>query len=202
MTTNQLKKMEREQAILKTLKLLEFATRSQLQSIHHLGTNRNASRVLNNMSQYLNSFLDKEYVYYLNKAGREMVGSNKVLTKSMNYQHTLMRNDIYIHFGMPTEWRNEYPIRSSKGNFITDAVFRVDGKHYFLEVDRCQKMKVNLQKLQSYFSFQETGLWQRSNNGEFPTLIFYTLTDTRKNQLQEVNPGLDLLTFTKKDLLL
>lgn len=131
-----------------------------------------------------------------------MVGSNKVLNKTMNYQHTLMKNDIYVHYGMPKEWRNEFPIMSSRGNFVTDAVFQAEGKQYFLEVDRFQKMNKNTEKLKKYKGFCDTGVWQRHNNGEFPTLVFYTITESRKHQLQELNPGLELILYTKKDLLL
>jgi hypothetical protein len=175
---------------------LDLATRSQLQRIHNLGTVRNASRVLQNMSQYLNSFMDVQKIYYLNKTGREMVGAEKVVTKTSQYAHTLMRNDVRIHFGMPEQWINEYKLPK----LTADAVFMHEGQQYFLEVDNKQKLKTNIDKLKEYFRFKETGLWQKKNNGTFPTVLFYTATSTRKAQLLESDPGLNLQIITKEDL--
>jgi Replication-relaxation len=196
MPTNRQIRQEREMKIMETLALLDLATRSQLQQIHSLGSNRNASRVLKNMDQYLNSFTDIEKVYYLNAAGRELAGAKKVVTKTSQYTHTLMRTDMYIHFGCPKHWINEY----SLPKLTADAVFMHEGRQYFLEVDHKQKLKANIHKLKEYFRFKETGLWQKKNNGTFPTVLFYTLTSTRKAQLLESDPGLNLQVITKEDL--
>lgn len=141
-------------------------------------------------------------MYYLNKAGRELVGCDKVVTKSSQYKHTLMRNDIYIHFKCPQLWQNEFIIPlDSKHKIIPDAVFQVGQQQYFLEVDNLQKMKANIQKLELYKELRDMGKWQKKNNGRFPIVIFYTLTESRKNHLEEVKPtDLLLRTMTKKDL--
>ena len=152
------------------------------------------------MEPYLLSYIDSEQIYYLNKAGREAVGASKVITRNAQAKHTLMRNDIYIHFGCPEYWESELPIKTQGLHFIPDAVFVSNSKCYFLEVDNLQKMNANKNKLENYLKFKNTGLYQRQNNGAFPTLLFYTLTESRKAQLQELNPGLDLKVFTKKDL--
>jgi hypothetical protein len=177
-----------------------MATRSQLQTIHALGSNRNASRVLKNLERYVNVFRDIENIYYLNKEGRDLVGCQKVITKNLQYQHTLMRNDIYIHFKQPKNWANEYEIKAEK-SIICDAVFEAGGFQYFLEVDRMQKMNTNIEKLNNYFSFKLTNLWQRNNGGSFPIVLFYTATDSRKEQLLKNNPGLNLQIYTKTDIL-
>lgn len=194
------KKLEREMSILHTLKNLDLATRSQLQAIHRLGSNRNASRVLKNMEQYLNHFQDREMVYYLNKKGRELVGSTKIINKTLQFHHTLMRNDIYIHYNCPKQWRNEYTIVYPPHKIIADAVFRADGKDYFLEVDHLQKMGANKEKINLYKGFKESQLWQNRNNGMFPTLLYYTSSESRRNPLLELGNGLDFVVFTKKDL--
>lgn len=152
------------------------------------------------MDTYLNSFRDAEQVYYLNKVGRERVGAIKAIAKNSQYKHTLMRNDIYTHYGCPEMWENEYPIKTEELYFVTDALFMVDGIHYFLEVDNQQKMQENKKKLNNYYLFKNTQLVQSKNNGTFPTLIFYTVTETRKAQLLELNPGLDLIVYTIQDL--
>lgn len=178
-----------------------MATRSQLQKIHNLGSNRNANRILANLSRYVNHFRDVENIYYLNKVGRDLVGSKKAVTKSLQFQHTIMRGDMYIHFKQPKRWTNEYEIKAEP-KIVCDAVFETGGYQYFLEVDRMQKMSTNIEKLKSYFRFKLTNKWQLSNSGNFPILLFYTATDSRKAQLQEMNPGLQLQVLTKKDLLI
>lgn len=153
---------------------------------------------MKNLAAYTNHFRDEENVYYLNKKGRELVGSSKAVQKSPNYLHTIMRNDVYIHFNCPKLWKNEFPIPNQ--GLVPDAVYSVNGQQYFLEVDRLQKMNKNIEKLKRYASFRESGLWQKHNGGQFPIVVFYTTTDTRKWQLTESNPGLSLLCLTKKDL--
>lgn len=153
------------------------------------------------MEGYLNSHQDTEAIYYLNKVGRETVGAKKAVTRTAQTWHTLMRNDIYIHYHCPEVWANEFLINTPGLKFVADAVFLVEDQHYFLEVDNQQKMNANKDKLNNYFRFKSTELWQNKNNGSFPLILFYTLSATRKSQLQELNPGLDLKVLTKKDLL-
>lgn len=182
------------------MKNLDLASRSQLQQIHSLGTNRNASRVLKQLTPYLNSFRDIEQIYYLNKAGRDKVGALKTIAKTSSYKHTLMRNDIYVKYSCPKAWQNEYVLKADGLHFIADSVFMQEGQMYFLEVDNQQKMMENKKKLENYKRFKDTGLWQNKNGGTFPTLVFYTVSQTRKAQLQELNPGLNLLVYTVEDL--
>jgi hypothetical protein len=136
-------------------------------------------------------------VYYLSKAGRERVGAKEAFTKNSSFRHTLMRNDIMIHYGMPVQWKNEvsYPIGDT--TFSPDAGFAANGKQYFLEVDHLQKMNANAHKYKNYMELKQ--LWS-VHQGAFPTLIWYTETELRRNQLSELNPGLSVLIYTKKDL--
>jgi hypothetical protein len=152
------------------------------------------------LTKYISHFRGSEYIYYLNKEGRELIGSDKVVQKTINYEHTIMRNDIYIHFGCPKLWQNEYKIPNPEFTIIPDAIFSVKGQQYFLEVDREQKMKKNIEKLLQYKRFKDMELWQKRNMGRFPVLVFYTSKDSRKHQLTEANPGIELLTLTKEDL--
>lgn len=145
--------------------------------------------------------MEVEQVYYLNEAGRKMVGATKTITKNAQYKHVLMRNDIYIHYHCPVMWKNEYPIKLKDLHFIMDAVFFADNQYFFLEVDNQQKMTANKDKLTKYYKFKCSGLWQKQNSGHFPTLIFYTVSEHRKNQLLELTPDLNLIILTKKDLL-
>lgn len=174
-----------------------MATRSHLQSIHSLKSNRNANRVLANMSQWFNTFRDEETVYYLNKAGRERVGETEQITKAGSFKHILMRNDIYVKYGMPSEWRNEYRIPLGDSYVVADAIFTYQGRTYILEVDHMQKMNANSYKYECYKKLRDKGM---VINGRFPTIMWYTATESRRNQLKEINPGLDIIVYTKKDL--
>ena len=155
---------------------------------------------MKNLEDYTNHFRDLENVYYLNKKGRELVGSKKVVAKTPNYLHTLMRNDIYIHFKQPKLWVSEYKVHAPAGIFIADALFSVDGTQYFLEVDRLQKMSENYNKLKRYKEFGEAGLWQKVHGGRFPIILFYTDKDKRKQQLIEKNPGISLQVLTVSEI--
>jgi hypothetical protein len=136
----------------------------------------------------------------LNKAGREFVGSTKIVTKTLQWEHVVMKNDIYIHFDKPKLWANEIQLVNPEFTIIPDASFSVKGQQYFLEVDREQKMKANMEKLLQYKRFQDLGLWQKRNGGRFPIVLFYTNKEIRKHQLMESNPGINLQTLSKKDL--
>ncbi|MFL6558599.1 MAG: replication-relaxation family protein [Bacillus sp. (in: firmicutes)] len=177
-----------------------MATRSQLQTIHQLGSNRNATRVLKNLQTYIQHFRENENIYYLNKAGRELVGCEKTITKTPHFHHTIMRNDVYIHFGCPKIWQNEFKIPNPEFTIIPDAVFNSKGTQYFLEVDHMQKMKKNIEKLNKYKRFKDMNLWQKKNMGRFPVVLFYTEKDSRKAQIIQANPGIELLVYTKEDL--
>ena len=83
------KKVQREENILLSLKKLSYLSRSQIQVLHDLGSARNASRILQHMNNYVSSFRDGENIYYLNKDGRERVNSKKVLKKPYKPDITL-----------------------------------------------------------------------------------------------------------------
>lgn len=111
-----------------------------------------------------------------------------------------MRNDIYAHFESPKLWQNEYVIPTTEFKIVTDAIFSIKGVQYFLEVDRMQKMNHNTEKLNQYKRFKEMELWQKKNGGRFPIVLFYTDKESRKHQLSSLNPGIDLIVYTKEDL--
>lgn len=190
-------KLQREEAILLSLKKLDYLSRSQIQKLHQLGGERNARRVLNNMSEYLSSFRDVENIYYLNKAGRERVGSHVARHKTNQVGHYLMRNDMYIHY-RPTEWKNEMKVTvQGEGmvSIITDAYFEYKQRLHFLEVDHLQHMQKNYEKVEKYRKIKDTGVYQ-DRYKYFPRLVWVTLTENRKEQLVKWCEGLDTKVFT------
>lgn len=131
------------------------------------------------------------------------MGCEKVIKKTLDYQHTLMRNDIYIYYECPKLWHSEYVIPTPDFKIVTDAIFSVKGVQYCLEIDRTQKMKRNIEKINQYARFKEMGIWQKQNMGRFPVLVFYTTKDSRQHNLMEYckQKQLEHKIYTKEDLI-
>lgn len=192
------KKLLREEAILSSLKKLDYLTRRQLQRLHDLGGERNARRILDDLSPFVSSFRDNgENIYYLSKAGRERIGCDVIRQKSLQVGHFLMRNDVFIHY-RPEDWKNEVLLKaeSDEGGkaitIIADAYYRYNLKRHILEVDHLQHLHKNFEKIQRYKKFKESGTFQK-NLRYFPPLVWVTLTESRKKQLMEWCEGLEII---------
>ncbi|MFJ8531585.1 replication-relaxation family protein [Bacillus sp. NPDC094106] len=170
-------------------------TRKQIQVLHNLGEDRNASRVMKDLEEYVSSFRDSEKVYYLNKEGRERIGSKKVLKRSNQFRHYIMRNDIYIAYGCPGTWKQEVRM-NVKGivSVIEDALFSEDGRYHILEIDHEQKMSANRVKMQKYRKLIDCNLFDKPLK-----FTWYTCTEYRRNQLKKFCEGLDCNIFTVTD---
>ncbi|MCI3925161.1 replication-relaxation family protein [Paenibacillus sp. TRM 82003] len=189
------KKLQREEAILSSLKKLDYMSRSQIQRLHGLSGDRNARRVLANMDHLLSSWRCEtgETIFYLNKYGRERVGAEKVRQKIGQVGHYLMRNDMYIHLGSPREWKNEVRYRVEDVlTIVADAVYQVNGRRHFLEVDHLQHMVKNEEKIEKYRLLRSLGVLQERLR-YFPRLVWVTLTEARRRQLAEWCEGLDVM---------
>jgi hypothetical protein len=191
------KKEQREENILLSLKKLSYLSRSQLQVLHGLGSIRNASRVMHDLSEYVSSFRDGENIYYLNKAGRERVNSKKIMKKSTQARHYIMRNSIYIAYGTPSTWKNEIKLgfkEVKNATVICDALFVKDKIYHVVEVDHTQKMTKNKSKVDRYRKLIEYGLFDKP-----PKFIWITTTELRRKQIKELCKGLDVQVFTVND---
>ncbi|MEH6943665.1 replication-relaxation family protein [Bacillus sp. JJ722] len=178
-----------------SLKKLSFLSRSQLQILHRLGGERNANRILGDMSQYLNSVRLHEKVYYLNSEGRALVGCEKVFKKTGQIRHYLLRNALYIAYGCPSTWRNE--VKLSVPNEVTvipDALFESDGRYVIVEVDCTQKMAVNREKVRRYRQLIALNVFKKP-----PAFIWITETDYRQKQLTKLCEGLQVRVHLAKD---
>ena len=198
----QQRKLQREEAILSSLNKLDYLSRSQIQRLHGLAGDRNARRILANMKPYLASFRGDtgESVYYLNKAGRERVNAVNVRQKSAQVGHYIMRNDAYIHFGAPAEWKNEAKITvEGVVTVIADAYFRHNQRRCFLEVDHTQHMSKNREKVDRYRKMKDAGVFQEKY-GYYPKLIWITLTEARRAQISELCEGLDSAVYVWSDI--
>lgn len=191
---------QRQEAILLSLKKLDFLNRDQLSKMHKLGNVRNTNRVLKELSPYLFNFRGQySTIYYLNKEGREYVNSQKVRKKNSFVNHVVMRNDFYIYMGYPAEWKNEMRIKDSKHSVVCDAWFKKNGMFHYLEVDSIQKMKENKSKIKQYRGFFQQG--ELANHfGYVPKLIWLTNSELRRKQLMDLCNDFPCSVYTIEDI--
>jgi hypothetical protein len=112
-----------------------------------------------------------------------------------------MRNEVYIHFNCPQDWKIEYPIEMKMNTIddfkifssgitpttkkvIADAAFRKNGWLYLIEVDNERKMIDNHKKIETY---KELFPALKEKN---PVLYFFTKTESRKQKLKEWLKGI------------
>ncbi|WP_286143820.1 replication-relaxation family protein [Bacillus sp. UNCCL81] len=187
------------------MKRLDYLTTSQIQILHNLKSERNAQRVLKQMSDYVNVVKQGQYIYFLNAKGRGIVDCKKVRKSTGNFLHFVMRNALYIAYGMPTSWKNEIKI-SSKGATkkdtvvnIADALFKYQDTYHIVEVDNEQSMANNRKKIDKY-----NQLINRKAFGEYPpVMIWITTTELRRKQLTDLctKYGITSQVFTANDFI-
>jgi hypothetical protein len=192
---------------------LGYATRKQLQVIHRLGSDRNAQRFLTNMEDegFIKSNRYEMKVYSLTTKGKNIIGSNKEVTTNQ-LEHNLMRNDLYIFYQMPLNWRSEAPIQFNVGHtlkengalqadiitIIPDATFQKENKYFFIEVDHTQSLQKNKKKIEKYAELDRK-LKRRNERME---LIFYTLSSIRKKHIEMIGEkeGIKITVYTREDI--
>jgi hypothetical protein len=183
------------------LKKLDYLTRSQIQLIHDLKSDRNAQRVLKQMEDYVSVFRDGEFIYYLNSKGRALVNCDKIRKSTGNVQHYVMRNYLYVAFGCPTSWKNEIRIKNegkTKKDTVTcvaDALFKEGDRFVIVEVDNTQTMKANKSKIERYRILKD-----RLAFGMIaPRFVWITTTEHRRKELIGLSEGLNVQVFTIGD---
>jgi hypothetical protein len=182
--------------ILSKLSLLDYLTRSQIQFINDLGGDRNAQKILKDMSDYISHFRDGENIYYLNAKGRSIVGG-KPRSKTLQARHYIMRNYIYIAFGQPDTWQSEQRMElkmkdNKKITVVADALFYdVEKTLYVVEADHTQKMIKNEKKVEKYRQLIDLGAI-----GKKTKFIWITTTEYRREKLKRLCEGLNTTIFT------
>lgn len=175
----QVKRQQRDEQILLSLDSLTYATREQLQIINNLGGDRNAQRVLSRMEKdklLLAARMEKK-IYYLSNKGKQIIGSNQGKLNKKEITHVLMRNDLYIKLGMPSDWKKERPVKWGENKLIPDATFRKAGEYHFIEIDNQQTMATNTEKIKKYKELSHVIFKQYNHR---PTVIWYAASDLRK----------------------
>jgi hypothetical protein len=157
-----------------------YLATSQIQHLHKLGGKRNAQRIIKGMEGYLNYMRLDEHVYFLNKEGRDLIGSKKERRKTQTIDHFLLRNQYLIHFKID-QVMLEPNLKWDKNILIPDAWYKRQCREYFLEIDRQQLMANNKEKICLYQSLKQSGKIK-----EFPTLVFVTLTEYRQRLLRSL----------------
>jgi hypothetical protein len=185
-----------------------------LQQIHEdLKSYRNACRVVKQLGPYINeTFYEREKVFYLNKAGRELIASEKEENKKGFIAHTLLRNEVYIYFSCPYDWQNEYALEKrekaqgafqifseglnliNKKKVIADASFKRNGYLHLIEVDNERKMIDNKKKIETYKEVLP------AYKAETPILYFFTKTENRKRKLEEWCKGMNVKVMTFEEI--
>ena len=177
------------------MKKFDYLTQAQIQSIHDIKGDRNANRILNDMSHYLCSFKNGlEKVYYLNKNGRELVSHDIIRKKTPNIEHFLIRNQLWIHMRRPPEWQNEVRVKAGDVSIICDAKTVQNQIPVFVEVDISQPMQINKQKIQKYKQLQ------KETNQPF-YVIWVTKMDSRRKRLSELSQGLPGYIYTFEEII-
>ncbi|PED84283.1 hypothetical protein CON65_02280 [Bacillus pseudomycoides] len=181
--------INRQMAILATIRKLEFATRRHLMCVHDMGGIRNANRIMKDLSAYTSKVIyKKEYVYYLNQLGHKLFGEGKVVHHG-RVAHAILRNEAWLHLFCPDDWQVEAEIRYKKNGekkrIIPDVKFRdEEGILHAVEIDRTQKMVINDQKLKCYEEF--TRIYKQKYNGKVPEIHFFTITKYREKKLEQL----------------
>ncbi len=198
----------RQEKILLSLNELKFATSEHIRVLHKLGSLRNALKVLNQMKEYLTIRKHNgRNVYYLNNLGREIIGAETEIKWSLTVDHHLLRNDMYLYFKCPHDWKAEQKITFKYKNglsykessIIPDATFTLHNIFHFLEVDRTQSMSENKKKINQYKLLSPAIEEQFKHK---PILVFYTTTESRKGLLEKLcsDVGLENIIISKEDL--
>lgn len=188
----------REEQILLLLKKFDFLTRDQLSRYFDLGKVCNTNRVLRNLSEYLMSIREGyQSIYYLSKLGRDYVDCQKIRKRGNHVHHTVMRNEFWLYYKCPRDWKNEVKISNGNDSVVADAVFTRNGFYHFLEVDNLQSMKENRAKITRYKNLLESLVKQY---GYHPTLIWLSTTEHRRKQLEKDNDGLKAKVYTLSDI--
>lgn len=175
------------------LKKLDYLTRDQINQYFQLGSIRNTNRILYNLSDYLMSIREGyQSIYYLSATGRAYVDCEKVRKKGGHIYHTVMRNDLWLYYDCPADWRAEIEVSDGDVKIVVDAMFTKSLHYHFLEVDRTQTMQENKKKIKRYIQLYRNGNVERQI-GHFPAIVWLTTSELRRKQLIDASHELPVV---------
>lgn len=177
---------------------LGMAKIRHLQQIHDLKSYRNACRIVKQLSPYIHETMyEREKVIYLNKDGRELIGSAKEVKRNSLMEHTLLANEAYLYFNCPIDWQTEYSIEvkeavptfgiqfkginpSNKKKIVSDAMFTRNGYLHLIEIDNTRSMTDNRKKIDAYAE-----VFPELRKDSLPSLHVFTTNNERKKRFVE-----------------
>lgn len=180
------------------LENLGVATRAHLQKTNNLGGNRNANRVLSQMERdkTIKSIRMDQKIYYAPHKDIKTNDRSQLI-------HMLMRSDMYLYWGQPKSWDNEYaiefPYKNEEVTLRSDALFKKQGEFHFLEVDHKRDMKANREKINKYKALAPLMFEQYNHT---PTLVWYTVSERRRELLKGIceKKGVKCIVLSINDL--
>lgn len=104
-----------------------------------------------------------------------------------------MRNDLFIAYNCPDDWKNEMRLLYKDVNVIADALFESNGIRHIVEVDHTQKMQTNKAKIEKYRKLLEYGVLKNIK------LVWMTTTNYRKKKLLGMMGDIKGQVFTISD---
>jgi hypothetical protein len=189
--------LARTEQILSVIDQLGAVSVKQLHEILRIGTYRHTCRVISQLETYLRVSRSNQKIVYLNKDGRQLIGSEKEVKKSILFDHMLLANEAFIYYNCPNDWKREYPIEieqeqefsfaiqvkgltvATKKKIIPDALFKRDGYVYLIEIDNTRTMQDNRKKVERYKE-----MWPNIKK-QFnlqPKICIFTKSEKRKKE--------------------
>src|SRR5690625_1850972 len=123
--------------------------------------------------------------------GGDLIGKENPRLMQSQIDHAVMRNDLRAKLGYPSDWKNEVPIKlNGEKIVIADAVYTHNRRIYFVEIDNRTSMQTNNSKIKRYAKVLP-------NLQKPATLVWYTLSKSRKKKLRENSEksGLDCRVY-------
>lgn len=193
--------LARIEQILSVIDQLGAVSVKQLHEILRIGTYRHTCRIIGQMEPYLHASRSRQKIVYLNKEGRQLIGSEKEIKKSMLFDHMLLANEAYIYYDCPNDWKRECAIEieqednfsfaiqvkglsvATKKKIIPDAVFKRDGFLHLVEIDNTRTMQDNRKKIEKYKE-----MWGdiKKHFGMQPKLCIFTLSEKRRKEFEKM----------------
>lgn len=191
---------DKMELVLSTIDQLGVVSVKQLHEILKFSSYRKTCRIVQNLEPYLHVERSRQKIVYLNKEGRQFVGSDREVKKSPLFEHRLLINEVFIHYNCPVTWRTEHTIEIeekgenmgfikveglkpvTKKKIVCDAYFERNGYTYLIEVDNTRKMVDNRKKIQKYLYMWLEIRKQYQN----PKLCIFTKSQIRKKEFSKL----------------
>jgi len=189
-------KTNRKEMILQTINDFGVVSVKQLHEILNLGSYRYTCKLIQELEDYLIVERTKQKKIYLNKRGKEFIGSTTEIAAENDYY---FENQIYLFFKKPPTWQKNVEIQVQskyegievKGlnviqhlNITVPAVFQKGAYLCLVEVDGNRTIQENEERINLYRKVLP------HLKQEKYMLFYFTKTEGRKKRLEEMLEGI------------